>query len=209
MRVLIVDDHAVVRQGIKQILLGMNEPVTVGEAGDGDEALSLLQDVWWDMVLLDIGLPGLNGIEVLKQIKSKRKEMPVLMLSMYPEDQYARRALQAGAAGYLTKESAPEDLLNAINKVRRGERHISADMARRLINEFDERVEKAPHQELSDREFEVLRLIASGLTASEIAEKLSLSVKTVSTYRTRILKKMKMKHNAELTHYAIKYGLVD
>lgn len=209
MRFLIVDDHALVRQGIKQVLLGMNEAVTVGEAGSGAEVLGMLQQVRWDMVLLDIGLPDLNGIEVLKQIKNLYKQLPVLMLSMYPEDQYARRAIQAGAAGYLTKESAPEELLLAINKVRKGERHISAEMARRVIIEFEEGSEKPPHQALSDREFEVLRLIASGMTVTEIAGKLSLSVKTVSTYRSRILQKMDMKHNAELTHYAIKYGLVE
>lgn len=209
MKILIVDDHAVVRQGIKQILTEMSEPATIGEAANGSDAIRLLRDDSWDMVLLDIGLPGKNGIEVLKQIKSEWKKLPVLMLSMYSEDQYALRAIRAGAAGYMTKESAPDELLSAISKVRNGGRYISAGVAEKLVFELDEAASGLPHQTLSDREFEVLRLIASGKTVSEIADMLSLSVKTISTYRSRILEKMKMKHNAELTHYALKHELVD
>lgn len=209
MKVLIVDDHAVVRQGIKQILTEMNEPVTIGEAGNGVDAIRLLRDDNWDMVLLDIGLPGKNGIEVLKQIKSEWKKLPVLMLSMYSEDQYALRAIRAGASGYMTKESAPDALLSAISKVKNGGRYISAEVAEKLVFEIDEASNQLPHQSLSDREYEVLRLIASGKTVSEIAEMLSLSVKTISTYRSRILEKMRMKHNAELTHYALKHELVE
>jgi two-component system invasion response regulator UvrY len=209
MKVLIVDDHAVVRQGIKQILLEMSEPVTVGEAGTGSDAMRLLRDEPWDMVLLDISLPGKNGIEVLKQIKAEWKELPVLMLSMYSEDQYALRAIRAGAAGYMTKETAPDELLTVINKVRGGGRYIRPEMAEKLVFEMGKDREELPHLALSDREFEVLRFIASGQTVSEIAEELALSVKTISTYRVRILEKMKMKHNAELTHYAIRHSLVE
>ena len=209
MRILIVDDHAVVRQGIRQILAEMSGPVVIGEAGNGGDALRLLREESWNIVLLDIGLPGKNGIEVLKQIKAEWKKLPVLMLSMYPEDQYALRAIRAGAAGYMTKESAPDELLNAINKVKNGGRYISADVAEKLVFELDEAKNELPHQGLSDREFEVLRLIASGKSVSEIADMLSLSVKTIRTYRSRILEKMKMKHNAELTHYALKHELVE
>jgi DNA-binding NarL/FixJ family response regulator len=209
MKILIVDDHAVVRQGIKQIITDINSPVEVGEAGNGSDAVRMLRDGGWDMVLLDINLPGKNGIEVLKQIKGEWKKLPVLMLSMYSEDQYAMRAIRSGASGYMTKETAPDELLNAINKVMRGGRYISAEVAEKLVFEQDEAGDELPHHELSDREYEVLRLIASGKTVSEIADQLTLSVKTISTYRSRILEKMKMKHNAELTHYAIKHELVE
>lgn len=209
MKILIVDDHAVVRQGIKQILSEMDEDCQIGEAANGGDAIRLLRQNAWDMVLLDIGLPGKNGIEVLKQIKAEWKRLPVLMLSMYSEDQYALRAIRGGASGYMTKEMAPDELLNAIDKVRRGGRFISPEVAEKLVFELDEQSEELPHLSLSDREFEVLRMIASGHTVSEIGDSLSLSVKTISTYRARILEKMKMKHNAELTHYAIKHQLVD
>lgn len=209
MKILIVDDHAVVRQGIKQIISEMEGPVEIGEAGNGSDAVRMLRDGEWDMVLLDINLPGRNGIEMLKQIKGEWKKLPVLMLSMYSEDQYAMRAIRSGAAGYMTKETAPDELLNAINKVMCGGRYISAEVAEKLVFEQDEGGDELPHHELSDREYEVLRLIASGKTVSEIADQLALSVKTISTYRSRILEKMKMKHNAELTHYAIKHELVE
>lgn len=209
MKILIVDDHAVVRQGIKQIITDMDTPVEVGEAGNGSDAIRMLRDGVWDMVLLDINLPGKNGIEVLKQIKAEWKKLPVLMLSMYSEDQYAMRAIRSGAAGYMTKETAPDELLNAIGKVTRGGRYISAAVAEKLVFDQDDGGDELPHHELSDREYEVLRLIASGHTVSEIADQLALSVKTISTYRSRILEKMRMKHNAELTHYAIKHELVE
>jgi two-component system invasion response regulator UvrY len=209
MKILIVDDHAVVRQGIKQIITDMEPPVEVGEAGNGSDAIRMLRDGVWDMVLLDINLPGKNGIEVLKQIKAEWKKLPVLMLSMYSEDQYAMRAIRSGAAGYMTKETAPDELLSAIGKVTRGGRYISAAVAEKLVFDQDDGGDELPHHELSDREYEVLRLIASGHTVSEIADQLALSVKTISTYRSRILEKMRMKHNAELTHYAIKHELVE
>lgn len=209
MKILIVDDHAVVRQGIKQILSEMDEKCEIGEASNGADGLRLLRNDKWDLVLLDIGLPGKNGIDVLKQIKAEWKKLPVLILSMYSEDQYALRAIRAGASGYMTKEMAPDELLNAISKVRKGGRFISPEVAEKLVFDLDDADDETPHTSLSDREFEVLRLIASGKTVSEIGEELALSVKTISTYRTRILEKMKMKHNAELTHYAIKHELVE
>ena len=209
MRILIVDDHAVVRQGIKQIITDMDAPVEVVEAGNGSDAIRLLRNGNWDMVLLDINLPGKNGIEVLKQIKLEWKKLPVLMLSMYSEDQYAMRAIRSGASGYMTKETAPDELLSAISKVTRGGRYISAKVAEKLVFDQNDGGDELPHNDLSDREYEVLRQIASGHTVSEIAEQLTLSVKTISTYRSRILEKMRMKHNAELTHYAIKHELVE
>jgi len=209
MRILIVDDHAIVRVGLKQILMEERGDFVFGEAACANEAFKLLGENDWDLLLLDVNLPNKNGIEILKQIRSMNKQIPVLMLSMYPEDQYALRAIRAGAAGYMTKESAPDELLNAINKVKNGGRYISADVAEKLVFELDEAKNELPHQGLSDREFEVLRLIASGKSVSEIADMLSLSVKTISTYRSRILEKMKMKHNAELTHYALKHELVE
>lgn len=207
MKVLIVDDHAIVRAGMKQILAEHPEPIEVLEAGDGNEALRLLRAHDCDVLLLDIALPGKNGIELLGLIKAEWKKLPVLILSMYPEDQYAVRALRAGASGYMTKESAPDELLQAIHKVSAGGRYISPKVAEVLAYELDSLGEKPPHTQLSNREYDVMCRIASGKTVSEIAEEMALSVKTVSTYRTRILEKMKMKHNAELTHYAVKHGL--
>lgn len=209
MRILLVDDHAIVRQGIKQILSEAQERFTIGEAGNGPDAITMLRKEGWDLVLLDIGLPGKNGIEVLKQIKSEWKRLPVLILSMYSEDQYAVRAIRAGASGYMTKESAPDELLNAIRKVAVGGRYISPGIAEKLVFDINEhKGDTLPHTALSDREFEVLKAIASGKSVTDIANELHLSVKTVSTYRSRILEKMDMKHNAELTHYAIKHSLV-
>lgn len=209
MRILIVDDHVVVRQGIKQIIKDMDRPIEVGEAGNGSEAIRMLREGDWDMVLLDINLPGKNGIEVLKNIKAEWKRLPVLMLTMYSEDQYAMRAIKNGASGYMTKETASDELMNAINRVMNGGRYISSEVAEKLVFDQGDSENELPHTELSDREYEVLRLIASGHTVSEIADLLMLSVKTISTYRSRILEKMKMKHNAELTHYAIKHSLVE
>lgn len=210
MKVLIVDDHAIVRAGLKQILAEEgNHAVEVDEAGDGAEALRLLRSGDYDVLLLDVALPGKNGIELLKQIKVEWKKLPVLMLSMYPEDQYAVRALRAGASGYMNKESAPDELLIAIQKVSAGGRYISLKVAEALAHELDSLGDKPAHSTLSDREYAVLCRIASGKSVSEIADEMALSVKTVSTYRARILEKMKMKHNAELTHYAVKHGLTE
>jgi DNA-binding NarL/FixJ family response regulator len=208
MRVLIVDDHAIVRAGLRQLLKEEHPDCEVGEAGNGISALKLVRDGQWDLVLLDINLPNKNGIEVLKQIRQLRSGLPVLILSMYGEDQYAIRALKAGANGYMTKESAPDKLLEAVKKVSRGGRYISASLAEEMADQLLGGGHDFPHSSLSDREMDILLKIASGKTVSEVADELALSVKTISTYRARVLKKMNMKHNAELTHYAIKQGLV-
>lgn len=209
MKILLVDDHAVVRAGMKSILAEASFSLEIGEAASYREAMECLRNAEWDAVLLDISLPDKSGIELLKAIKRQWKSLPVLMLSIYPEDQYAVRAMRAGASGYLTKESASDELLKAVEKVAWGGRYISESLAERLASAIDEVSDKAPHETLSDREYTVMCMIASGKTVSEIAEELSLSVKTVSTYRSRILEKLNMQHNAELTHYAIKQGLVE
>jgi two-component system invasion response regulator UvrY len=209
MRILITDDHAVVRQGLKQILTDAFKNATFGEASNAQEALDQVWREAWDVVVLDMSMPGRNGLEVLKEIKKSRPKLPVLVLSMHPEDQFAVRVLKTGAAGYMTKESAPEELVGAVKKVLAGGRYVSATLAETMAANLDIDVQKPPHERLSDREFQVLRLIASGKMVSEVARELSLSVKTVSTYRTRILEKMAMKSNAEITHYAIQSHLVE
>jgi two-component system invasion response regulator UvrY len=209
MKILITDDHAVVRQGLKQILADEFKNATFGEASNAQEALAHVWRQAWDVVVLDMSMPGRNGLEVLKEIKKSRPKLPVLVLSMHPEDQFAVRVLKTGAAGYMTKESAPEELVGAIKKVLAGGRYVSSSLAETMATYLDIDVQKPPHERLSDREYQVLRLIASGKMVSEIARELSLSVKTVSTYRTRILEKMTMKTNAELTHYAIQSHLVE
>jgi len=203
LRILIVDDHPIVRQGLKQTLADATDVGEIGEASNGQGALDLVRESDWDAVVLDIGLPGRGGIEILKDIKRARPHLPVLILSMHPEDQYAIRSVRAGAAGYLTKDAATEKLLEAIRKITAGGRFISDDLAERLAMELSLDVAGPPHESLSDREFEVLRLIASGLSVGDIADRLSLSVKTVSTYRARILEKMRMKNNAELMQYVL------
>jgi len=209
MRILITDDHAVVRQGLKLILADHFRKAVFGEARNAQEALNRVWKEKWDVVILDITMPGRNGLELLKEIKRSRPKLPVLVLSMHPEDQFAVRMLKTGAAGYLTKESAGEELVGAINKVVAGGRYISPSLAERMASYLDIDVHKAPHERLSDREFLILRMIASGKSVGQIAKELSLSVSTVSTYRGRILEKTDMKNNAELTHYAVQKGLVD
>jgi two-component system, NarL family, invasion response regulator UvrY len=206
--ILIADDHAIVREGLKRILADVPDMHVAGEASNGSEALDLVRKNKWDIVLLDISMPGRNGLDVLKLIKDEHPKLPVLMLSIYPEDQYAVRVLKAGASGYLTKESAPSQLVAAIRKVAQGGNYISQALAEKLVAGLQTNTDKNLHESLSDREFEILRLIASGKTLSQIAEQLLLSIKTVSTYRSRILEKMQMQNNAELTNYAIKNGLV-
>jgi two-component system, NarL family, invasion response regulator UvrY len=208
LRVLIADDHAITREGLKRILTDYPEAVHVGNAANAAQTLSMVRKNDWDLVLLDISLPDKSGLEVLKSIKKDRPALPVLVLSMYPVDQYALRVLKAGGSGYLTKESAPEQLLAAVRKVSEGGRFITPELAEHMAKELAGGTPTLPHESLSDREFEVLRLIASGRTPTEIAGHLSLSVKTISTYRTRLLHKMGMRHNAELTHYAISNRLV-
>ncbi len=208
-RVLIADDHAIVRQGLRQVLADSQDMEVGGEAANGFEAIQKIRDEGpWDIVLLDVSMPGKNGVDTLKQIKDERPRLPVLVLSMYPEDQYAVRLLKAGAAGYLTKESAPEQLVTAIRAVAAGRRFISPAVAELLAQEINRDGEQPLHATLSDREFEIMRLLASGITPTDIAERLKLSVKTVSTYRVRLLAKMQLKNNAELTYYAVKNGLV-
>jgi len=205
--VLIADDHAVVRQGLKQILQETQDMHLAGEAADGHEALALTRSAQWDVLVLDLTMPGLGGLDVLKEVQAERPHAPVLILSMHAEDQFAVRLLKAGAAGYLNKETAPEELIQAIRKVVDGGKYISTVLAERLAFEMDPNSDKPRHESLSDREFQVLRLLASGKAVKEIAEELSLSPKTISTYRARILDKMNMRTNAELIHYAIQNKL--
>jgi two-component system invasion response regulator UvrY len=209
LRILIVDDHPIVRQGLRQTLGDAAEIGELGEAASGQQALDLVRQQDWDAVVLDIGLPGRGGLDVLKDIKHERPRLPVLILSMHAEDQYAIRAIRAGASGYLTKEAATEKLLDAIRKITTGGRFISPDLADLLATELAGGVSGPPHASLSDREFEVLRLIGSGVTVGDIADRLALSVKTVSTYRTRILEKMQMKNNAELMQYVLANRLLE
>jgi two-component system, NarL family, invasion response regulator UvrY len=208
-KILLVDDHEVVREGVKKILAEQSGTITFGEASTASEALKLVREQDWDVAVLDLSLGGRSGLEVLKELKQIRPQLPVLILSMHSEEQYARRAFKAGAAGYITKDSPRAELVKAVNKVMGGGRYVSAAIAEKLIFDISGGTDRAPHETLSDREFEVMRLIASGKTVGEIAEMLSLSDRTISTYRARILEKMGMKTNAELTHYAIQNKLVE
>jgi len=207
-RILIADDHSIVRRGLKEILLEEFHDAQITEVNDGAELLHHARIAAFDIIISDLTMPGRNGLEALKQLKEEYPSMPVLILSMHPEDQYAMRALRAGAAGYLTKESASEELINAVKKILSGRRYISSAVAEKLAEQLDADHSKELHEALSDREFHVLKLIASGKTVSEIAEILSLSVTTVSTYRARILLKMNQRTNAALTHYAIENKLI-
>ncbi|HXI72138.1 MAG TPA: response regulator transcription factor [Verrucomicrobiae bacterium] len=209
MKILLTDDHAVVRQGLKLILADHFKKARFGEARNATEALDRLSKENWDVMILDITMPGRSGLETLRDVKRLRPKLPVLVLSMHPEDQFAVRMLKTGAAGYLTKESADEELVGAIKKVVGGGRYVSPSLAERMASYLDIDVHKAPHERLSDREFLILRMMASGKTVSQIGRELSLSVKTISTYRARLLEKMDMKNNAELTHYAVQKNLVD
>src|SRR2546426_6469103 len=201
MKILLTDDHAVVRHGLKQILADELRRAEFGEARNAQEALNRVWKDKWDVVVLDITMPGRSGLEVLREIKRSKPKLPVLVLSMHPEDQFAVRILKSGASGYMTKESAPDELVGALQKVVAGGRYVSAALAEKMASYLAIDTLKLPHERLSDREFLVLRMIASGKTVSRVAEELSLSVKTVSTYRVRILEKMGMASNAELTHY--------
>lgn len=208
-KVFIADDHAIVRAGLKQILAETRDIVVAGEAENGIDAIQLFRKADCQVMLLDISLPDRSGIEVLKQVKKEKPELAVLMLSMHREDQYAIRSLKAGASGYLTKQSAPRELVTAIRQVAGGLKYISAALAQELANHVGEDHEAPPHDSLSDREYQTLTMIASGKTVGAIAKELSLSVKTVSEYRARLLVKMKLKNSAELTHYAIKNQLIE
>ena len=207
-RVLIADDHAIFREGLRQILEDIEDLQVVDEASHGQEVLDKIEKNDYDLILLDIAMPGLSGLETLKLIKGRKPKMKVLILSMYPEEQYAVRAIKAGASGYITKAGASEELLGAIRKVLSGGKYITQSVADKLLSDLGPEPGHPLHELLSDREYQILCLIASGRTVSEIADQLALSVKTVSTHRVHILEKMKMKTNAELTNYAIKHNLV-
>ncbi|MBI4558793.1 MAG: response regulator transcription factor [Candidatus Hydrogenedentes bacterium] len=207
-KILVADDHAVVRKGLIEILKKSSDFVVKGEADSAEQVLEKIYHDTWDAVILDLSMPGKGGMEVLKQLRLLRPQLPVLILSVHPEDQYAQRVLKAGAAGYLTKDSAPEELLVALRKVCAGGKYVSPTLAEWLVESIGTDRDQPPHEILSDREYEVMRLMAEGLTLSEIANRLSLSIKTISTYRTRILEKLNMKTSAEIMRYAIEKGLV-
>ncbi len=206
--VLIADDHPVVLQGLKQIVAETPDIAIKGEATSGTEVLQKVRSGKWDVVVLDLTMPGIHGLDLLKRLKTEHPEIRVLVLSIHPEDQYAVRLLRAGASGYLNKRSAAGQLVEALRKVARGGKYVSPTLAEKLAFDLDIDSDRPPHEHLSDREFQVFCLIASGMTVTEIAEELSLSVKTVSTYRSRILEKMNMQRNAELTRYAIEHDLI-
>lgn len=207
-KVIIADDHAILRAGLKQILSETEDILVVAEAQNANEAIKLGSQPDADVLLLDISLPDRSGIEALKYIKRENSQIAVLMLSMHREDEYAIRALKSGASGYLCKQSASSELVNAIHTVAKGKKYITPEVAEILANQVGQDAQKAPHELLSDREYQTFIMIASGMSVTDIAVKLSLSVKTVSMYRTRLLEKMQLKHNAELTHYAFKHHLV-
>jgi two-component system invasion response regulator UvrY len=207
-RVFVADDHAVVRKGIKQILTEERDITVVGEAANSDEIIKQMYDNNWDVLILDITMPGKNGLDAMIEIKQRKPNLKILILTMYPEKEIAIRALKTGASGYLNKDSVPCELIKAVRRVYGGGRYISSSLAESIAFSVEKENEKLPHENLSDREFQVMCLIASGNSLTHISEELSLSVKTVSTYRARILEKMSMKTNVELTHYAIKHQLV-
>jgi two-component system, NarL family, invasion response regulator UvrY len=208
LKILVVDDHPYFRRGVKDILVEGFGAVRIGEGGNAHEMLELARQKKWDVVVMDISMPGSSGPDALKQLKAEHPKIPVLVMSMHPEDQYAIRMFKAGADGYLTKASAPDELVRAVKKVLGGGQYVSPSLGEKLALTMKVGVEGAPHEQLSDREYQVLCLIASGKTVSEIAGAVNLSVTTISTYRSRILEKMNMKNNAELTRYAIQRGLV-
>ena len=208
-RVLIADDHPVVRDGLKTMLSSDPEVSVVGEARDGDEALELMRSVDWDVAVLDYSMPGKGGVDVLAQVKHDYPERPVLILSIYPEDPHGMRALKAGAAGYITKESASDELTGAVKKVVSGGRYVSPALAEKLAARLTPDQDRPPHERLSDREYRVMWLLASGRSLQQIAEEMHLSPSTVSTYRGRILKKLGLSSNVELVHYAMKHRLIE
>ncbi|HWV45365.1 MAG TPA: response regulator transcription factor [Nitrospira sp.] len=209
LKVLVVDDYPLFRRGVKDLVNEGFQGAKIGEAGNAFEMLELLRRRPWDVAVLDINMPGMNGLDALKQVKQEFPKLPVLILSMYPEEQYAIRMVKAGADGYLTKSSAPEELVKAITKVRSGGKYVSPSLAEALIVTIRPGAAKEPHQWLSDREYQVLCFIGSGKTVGEIAGRMNLSVSTISTYRARILEKMGMKTNAELTRYVLQHGLAE
>ena len=209
MRILVVDDHAVVRHGVKQILVEHFTHAVIGEAQNASDMLGQIKRTTWDMIILDVGMPGKGGLEALKELKVLQPKLPVLVLSAYPEDQLALRLLRAGAAGYLSKDGAPRDLVHATRKILAGGRFISPSLADLLAANLESSLEKPLHEHLSDREYQVMCLLAVGKTLKDIADELSVSVSTVNTYRARILEKLHLRNNTELTHYAIENRLVN
>ena len=207
-RFLIADDHTVVRRGLKQILLEAFPSALIEEVSDAEDLFKKVMREKWDVVISDISMPGRSGLEVLQQIRQDHPKLPVLILSIYPEDQYAIRVLKAGASGYLTKDSAPEELVKAINQLLLGKKYITSSLAEKLATILEQDTEQMPHEYLSDREFEVMKQLAAGKAVSEIADKISLGVTTISTYRSRIMTKMNLKTNADLTLYAIEHKLL-
>jgi two-component system invasion response regulator UvrY len=207
-RILIADDHSVVRKGLKQILLEGFPTAYIEEVPDAEEMIKKIIQFPWDVVISDLSMPGRSGLEALQQLKQINPKLPVLILSIHPEDQYALRVLKAGASGYLSKDMAPDELVNAVQRVMLGKKYITASIAEKLASVLDQDSGKAAHESLSDREFSVLKLLAAGKSVSEIAESLFLSVTTVSTYRSRIMAKMGMKNNADLTLYSIEHKLI-
>jgi two-component system, NarL family, invasion response regulator UvrY len=209
MKILLTDDHALILRGLRQVLLEAFGSAVIGEAQNAQEALDQIREKDWDVVVMDISMPGRSGIDILRDIKLARPALPVLILSMHGEEQFGRRVLKAGAAGFIAKQSAPDELVKAIRKVLAGGRYISASLAERLASDVAANTEKPLHESLSDREFQVMCMFALGKTNGLVAQALSLSVKTITTYRSRILEKMNLKNNAELTYYAIKNHLVE
>jgi len=209
LRILVADDHEVVRKGLVKVLAETLQPIKVDEASNGQEAMSKIGKGGYDLVVLDMKMPGKSGLDVLKEIKQHQPKLPVVILSMHPEEQFAIRAMRAGASGYLTKECAGEELVLAIRKALKGGKYISDSLAQILAGELDSDSEKPLHEILSDREYQVMLMIASGKPVGTIAKELCLSVKTISSYRANILLKTRMKNNAEITHYAIQNKLVD
>ncbi len=209
LRILIADDHPIVRQGIGQLIAKTADMVVADEASNGSEVLDKVRASHCDVVLLDISMPGLHGLDIIRQLKKESPRLPILILSMHSEEQYAVRAFRAGASGYLTKQSAPDELLAAIRKVSIGGKYVSSSLAEKLASDLEIGAGKLPHETLSNREYQVMLMIAAGKTVAEIAEELSLSVQTISTYRSRILQKMRMKNNVELANYAVKNQLLD
>ncbi len=208
LRILIADDHTVVRKGLKQILLDEFPAAVIEEVPDAEELIKKVMSAKWDVVISDLSMPGRSGLDALQQIKLSYPNLPVLILSIHPEEQYALRAIKSGASGYLSKDAAPDELVKAVEKVLLGKKYISESIAEKLANTFSYDTSLQPHDNLSDREFDVMKLLANGKSVSEIAERLSLSVTTVSTYRARVMTKMNLKSNSDLTKYAIENKLL-